>query len=229
MTNKKNSLSIKRIIQLLGICFGILIAVVVALNVYVHLLFVEAVEQAIAQDGPRPIVDTYDLAPKAALNLLIEKSGINGNDPTYTSTSTLTKFNPIINAARLFVKTNGVVASERKIENRSWSWSVIDGYEAPYQIETIDWCVRLRYEFGQEKSFAYILWRLARLPSGDSVGLEPTIREMNLTPNTAINYIDPESKNGLRLPIQTTEYGASDTDGASTVWRILPNPAICAD
>lgn len=99
----------------------------------------------------------------------------------------------------------------------------------PFWQESIDWCIRLRYEPGQEGWFAYSIWQLGQEPFADLFGVPPTDPQQPVSPENAIAVVDPARWQNLLLPINTMWQGEGKYNGRAGIrtWTIKPESPIC--
>jgi hypothetical protein len=131
-----------------------------------------------------------------------------------------------------FVKKNDVIAqSKTKIDKGAWRFNLIpfsgDFFTGAYYIETTYWCIRLKFKPGQEKQFAYALMRLAELGYSDLLGLPNLKRGSIFTPESALEIINPQDKNGMLIPLFTNLQGISATKISVNQWYPSSDSNIC--
>jgi hypothetical protein len=131
---------------------------------------------------------------------------------------------------RRFVRRGDVLARKvHAVREYGPGWSLFGGTSRAAWQEYIHWCIRLRYEPGEENDYAYALWRLGNEPFGESLGLPRLDRERAVTPGNAASYIDPAPRQGLLIPLQTLWQGEGKYGERVILrsWQILPDSPVC--
>lgn len=131
---------------------------------------------------------------------------------------------------RRFVRQGDVLARKlHAVREYGPGWSLFGGSSGAAWQEYIHWCVRLRYEPGEENDYAYALWRLGNEPFGDSLGLPRLGRDLSVTPGNAASHIEPLHWQGLLIPLQTLWQGEGKYSDRTILrsWQILPDSPIC--
>lgn len=131
---------------------------------------------------------------------------------------------------RRFVRHGDVLARKlHAVREYGPGWSLFGGSSGAAWQEYIHWCIRLRYEPGEENDYAYALWRLGNEPFGESLGLPRLGRDLSVTPGNAASHIEPLHWQGLLIPLQTLWQGEGKYSDRTTrrSWQILPDSPIC--
>lgn len=134
-------------------------------------------------------------------------------------------------AAQNFLRRGDVLARRvSAVRQNGGGWNLFAGKEEPSWQEYTDWCLRLHYAPGEEKLFAYTLWRLENEVFGDTLGLPPLDGTISLQVGDAARLIDPQPWQNLLLPVQTQWSGPGSYGERVThmTWQILPDSDICA-
>jgi len=131
---------------------------------------------------------------------------------------------------RRFVRQGDVLARKlHAVREYGPGWSLFGGSSGAAWQEYIHWCIRLRYEPGEENDYAYALWRLGNEPFGESLGLPRLGRDISVTPRNATSYVEPLRWQGLLIPLQTLWQGEGKYSDRTILrsWQILPDSSIC--
>lgn len=134
-------------------------------------------------------------------------------------------------AARNFLRRGDVLARRvTGVRQIGSGWNLFVGKYEPRWQEYTEWCLRLHFEPGDEKLFAYTLWRLENEVFGDTLGLPPLDGGIDLQVGDATRLIDPHAWQGLLLPVQTQWSGPGRYGERADhmTWQLLPNSDICA-
>ncbi|TDR41539.1 hypothetical protein DFR29_11021 [Tahibacter aquaticus] len=133
-------------------------------------------------------------------------------------------------ASKLVRKPDVLAMQVTYLRESSGSYNLFAGSKmGPFWQESIDWCIRLRYEPGQEGWFAYSIWRLGQEPFADLFGVPLTHAEQQVSPDNALTVVDPARWQNLLLPINTMWQGEGKYDGKASLrkWTIKPESTIC--
>lgn len=131
---------------------------------------------------------------------------------------------------RRFVRQGDVLARRlHAVREYGPGWNLFGGSSGAAWQEYIHWCIRLRYEPGEENEYAYALWRLGNEPFGESLGLPRLGRDLSIMPGNAANHIEPLRWQGLLIPLQTLWHGEGKYSDRTIrrSWQILPDSPIC--
>lgn len=131
---------------------------------------------------------------------------------------------------RRFVRQGDVLARQLvSVSEFGSNWALFTAPAVAGWKEQIDWCIRLRYEPGEEDAFAYGLWRLDREPSGDSLDLPHLDDSVVVTPENGASLIDPRPWQDLLIPLRTQWAGVGPYGARVTMrdWQILPESGVC--
>jgi hypothetical protein len=229
MPDHSSKVSIKRILQLIGMLIVFALSAWLVLKVYSHFARQAAINQAEAEQVGQPALPPNALSPKDDFYRMIQ-GGIQANDATGLSSMQLMAGGALHQAFRLYVKKEDVIArTQATINKGSWSFNPFAGraFGGPYWNETIEWCIRLRMPPGEEKMYAYILGQLSNVGFSESIGLARLPDNVRLTPDNALSYINLDDKKELLIPIRTMWAGESAKQVSIREWYIWPEAKIC--
>jgi hypothetical protein len=228
MPDHSSTISIKRILQLIGRLLIIALSVWLVVMVYLHFARQAALNQAEAEQVGPPPLPADALSPKDDFYRMIQ-GGIQANDAGNSASMRLMAGGALHQAFRFYVKKEDVIArTKATIQEGSWSFNPFaGGFGGPYWNETIEWCIRLRMPPGEEKMYAYVLGQLSNVGFSESIGLARLPDNVYLTPENALSYIKLDDKKELLIPIRTIWVGESAKKVSIREWYIHPESKIC--
>ncbi len=240
MDEKKPSFSLLRIVKFLGAIIGITLIGFASLSAYdayrvksiaslkADADMVEYRSRTATLADKQKQANAHLLGPKDDFYRIMQ-GGIQPNDSTRSDTMTFSQGGALHKAFQLYVKKDDVLArTPSEIKKGSWRFDFGIGFDGrPYWGETIEWCIRLKMPAGDEKIYAYTLSELSKLYNSESIGLNKLPKDIDLAPETALNYVNLDGKKELLVPIQTVWLGASAEEITVREITIKPNSFVC--